>query len=132
MSFSERSIGTRSSFKKHGANTFSLLYVSIPFGPLIFHADVQLSDLIGLLYDEAIRQGAEICLGTAAIAMDVEQGMITTKAGDILEADVIVGTDGIAGLTRTISLREQEIAKSADRPSMWMYRWMHLRLQRSY
>jgi salicylate hydroxylase len=56
------------------------------------------------LYDEAIRQGAEICLGTAAIAIDVEQGTITTKTGDILEVDVIVGADGIAGLTRTILL----------------------------
>ncbi|KAF8155333.1 hypothetical protein K438DRAFT_1987048 [Mycena galopus ATCC 62051] len=87
-----------------------------------------LSDLIALLYDEAISQGAEIYLGTAALAIDAEHGRITTDVDGILEADVIIGADGISGLVRRVLLGEQRgqggnetVAEPADHPSMWMY-----------
>ncbi|KAJ7505665.1 hypothetical protein B0H11DRAFT_355443 [Mycena galericulata] len=80
-----------------------------------------LSDLIGLLYDEATRKGAEIRLGTTAVSIDPATATITTDSGGILQADVIVGADGIAGLSRGILLQEEHADELADRPSMWMY-----------
>ncbi|KAJ7124295.1 FAD/NAD-P-binding domain-containing protein, partial [Mycena epipterygia] len=80
-----------------------------------------LSDLMRLLYDEAIKQGVEFRLGTTAVSIDPEQGTITMDSGDVLEVDVIVGADGIAGLTRQILLQEEDIDEPADHQSMWMY-----------
>ncbi|KAJ7764666.1 hypothetical protein B0H14DRAFT_2971068 [Mycena olivaceomarginata] len=85
-----------------------------------------LSDLVTLLYDEAIRLGSEILLGTMTTSIDPEQGKITTDVSGTLRADVIIGADGIAGLARRILLDEQEhktlaVSGPGDRPSMWMY-----------
>ncbi|KAF8155324.1 hypothetical protein K438DRAFT_1687424 [Mycena galopus ATCC 62051] len=85
-----------------------------------------LADLISLLYDEAISLGAKIYLGTTALAIDAEHGRITTDVCGILESDVIIGADGISGLSRRILLGEQReqdeaLCEPADRPSMWMY-----------
>ncbi|KAJ7471053.1 hypothetical protein FB451DRAFT_326145 [Mycena latifolia] len=80
-----------------------------------------LSDLIQLLYDEATSQGVEFRLGTTAVSIDLEQVTITTHSGELLQADVIVGADGIRGLTRQILLREEDIDEPADRQTMWMY-----------
>ncbi|KAJ7149865.1 hypothetical protein C8R43DRAFT_1236415 [Mycena crocata] len=80
-----------------------------------------LSDLIKLLYDEAIRQGAEFHLGTTALSIDPKEGTIVTDSAGVLQADVIVGADGIGGLSRQILLQEEHIGKPADRQSMWMY-----------
>ncbi|KAF8155331.1 hypothetical protein K438DRAFT_1862619 [Mycena galopus ATCC 62051] len=90
-----------------------------------------LSDLIALFYDEAVRQGAEISLGTTALTIDAAHGRVTTDVGGILECDVIIGADGISGLVRGVLLAEQRGAQGgngnepvvapADRPSMWMY-----------
>ncbi|KAJ7112834.1 hypothetical protein C8R43DRAFT_133554 [Mycena crocata] len=80
-----------------------------------------LSDLIKLLYDEAIRQGAEFHLGTTALSIDPEKGTIVTDSAGVLQADVIVAADGIAGLGRQVLLQEEDIDEPADRQSMWMY-----------
>ncbi|KAJ7503289.1 hypothetical protein B0H11DRAFT_578784 [Mycena galericulata] len=79
-----------------------------------------LSDLIGLLYDEATRRGADIRLGTTALSIDPATATIITDSGGILQADVIVGADGIAGLSRGILLQEEDADELADRPSMWI------------
>lgn len=95
----------------------------VSFSPSIqFHDAFQLSDLMRLLYDEAIKQGVKFRLGTTAISIDPEQGEITMDSGDVLQADVIVGADGIAGLSRQILLQEEDIDEPADHQSMWMYR----------
>ncbi|KAJ7765864.1 hypothetical protein DFH07DRAFT_810066 [Mycena maculata] len=85
-----------------------------------------LSDLLGLLYDEAIRCGADIRVGTTALSIDPAEGTIALDFGGVLHADVIVGADGVAGLSRSILLQEElaeegDIEKSADRQLMWMY-----------
>lgn len=76
-----------------------------------------------MLYDEAIRGGADIHLGTTALSIDTAKGTIATDSHGVLEADVIVGADGIEGLSRRILLQEEEDTESLeDRPTMWMYR----------
>lgn len=85
-----------------------------------------------MLYDEAIRLDSEILLGTTTTSIDPEQGKITTDVSGTLQADVIIGADGIAGLARRILLDEQEhktlaVSGPGDRPSMWMYRSVHPR-----
>ncbi|KAJ7467355.1 hypothetical protein B0H11DRAFT_2306439 [Mycena galericulata] len=77
-----------------------------------------LSDLIGLLYDEAIRKGADIRLGISAVSIDPATATITTNSSGILQADVIVGADGIAGLSRRILLQEEKADELADCPSI--------------
>ncbi|KAJ7629717.1 hypothetical protein DFH06DRAFT_1480277 [Mycena polygramma] len=79
-----------------------------------------LSDLIRLLYNEAIERGVEFRLGTRAASIEAAQGLITTHAGDILQADVVVGADGIGGITRRTLQEEQEIASPVNRPSIAM------------
>ncbi|KAJ6492568.1 hypothetical protein C8R47DRAFT_1270940 [Mycena vitilis] len=79
-----------------------------------------LSDLIKMLHKEAAHRGVEVRLGTKATSIEAARGQITTHAGDLLQADVIVGADGIAGVTRRTLQEEQEINSPVDRPSMWI------------
>ncbi|KAJ7146797.1 hypothetical protein C8R44DRAFT_691229 [Mycena epipterygia] len=80
-----------------------------------------LSDLITLLYEEALSYGVEFRLGTTAVSIDVEQVAITVDSGDVLQADVIIGADGISGITRQILLEEEDVDEPADHQLMWMY-----------
>ncbi|KAJ7116698.1 hypothetical protein C8R44DRAFT_709019 [Mycena epipterygia] len=79
-----------------------------------------LSDLMALLYEEALSRGVEFQLGTTAVSIDVEQGAVTVDSGDVLQADVIIGADGISGITRQILLQEENIDEPADRQTMWI------------
>ncbi|KAF7335441.1 6-hydroxynicotinate 3-monooxygenase [Mycena venus] len=87
-----------------------------------------LSDLVTLLFEEAIRLGANFHFGTTTLSIDPVQGKVITDVRGILQADVIIGADGISGLTRRVLLGEQHAqsgngtgSEPADRSSMWMY-----------
>ncbi|KAJ7651321.1 hypothetical protein FB45DRAFT_1079069 [Roridomyces roridus] len=82
---------------------------------------MSLSDLMHLLYDEAILCGADIRLGTAALSIDAVNGTITTDSAGVLEADVIIAADGITGLGRRVLLEEEGVREPADRQTMWHY-----------
>ncbi|KAJ6615878.1 hypothetical protein B0H10DRAFT_2039382 [Mycena sp. CBHHK59/15] len=80
-----------------------------------------LSDLVKLLYNFAIDLGVNVRLGVRAVSIDTEQGTIATESGEILKADVIVGADGLTGLSRRALLREEDVDEPADEQAMWMY-----------
>ncbi|KAF5379818.1 hypothetical protein D9615_005791 [Tricholomella constricta] len=61
------------------------------------------SALRRLLYDVAISCGAEVRLNTKVAAIDPEERTVTLEgSGEQLRADVVVGADGLGGLTRRI------------------------------
>jgi salicylate hydroxylase len=62
--------------------------------------------MMQLPYEEAIIQGVKFRLETTVDSIDPKHGTIKTGSGETVQADVIIGADGIAGLTRRILLRE--------------------------
>lgn len=56
------------------------------------------------MYDTASSYGAKICLNTEVVSADPEGGSVTLASGEILRADVIIGADGIAGMSRGLLL----------------------------
>ncbi|KAG5640233.1 hypothetical protein DXG03_009736, partial [Asterophora parasitica] len=66
------------------------------------------SDLITLLYDVAISCGADVRLGTKVAEIDPHSRTVTLESGEQLWADVIVGADGLGGLSRRIQIKASE------------------------
>lgn len=93
-----------------------------PIAPIKIHGNFQLSDLITLLYEEALSYGVEFRLGTTVVSIDVEEAAINVDSGDVLQVDVIIGADGISGITRQILLEEEDVDEPSDHQLMWMYR----------
>jgi salicylate hydroxylase len=81
----------------------------------------QHSDLRRLLYDAAISCGAKVRMNATVVSMDPRRRTVTLRSGEILQADVIVGADGSAGLTR----REIDVTVEAPKPGkLKMFRYL--------
>jgi salicylate hydroxylase len=60
-----------------------------------------------LLLDEALRRGVQIRLGTEVETIDFSAGRasVTAKSGQLFNADVVIGADGLWSRTRGLLLR---------------------------
>jgi salicylate hydroxylase len=59
-------------------------------------------DLRGVLYDAAVKAGAEVRLGSLVSSIDMTSRTVILSSGDSLVADVIVGADGSYGMCRKL------------------------------
>ncbi|KAF8224334.1 FAD/NAD(P)-binding domain-containing protein [Tricholoma matsutake] len=66
-------------------------------------------DFRKLLYNAAISNGAKVRLNTRVVHVDPDNRTATLAGGEVLRADVVVGADGVDGLSRQIF--EDEEAK---------------------
>lgn len=70
---------------------------------------MQHGDFRKLLYNAAISNGAKVRLNTRVVHVDPDNRTATLAGGEVLRADVVVGADGVDGLSRQIF--EDEEAK---------------------
>ena len=59
-----------------------------------------------MLYEVALSCGAQIRLSSQVISINPTEKSVTLSSGEIITADVVVGADGIDGLSRKILLEE--------------------------
>ncbi|TFK61683.1 FAD/NAD(P)-binding domain-containing protein [Pluteus cervinus] len=59
-------------------------------------------DLRKLLYDTAIAKGANVRLNTPVKSVDPDSRTVTLMSGEVIRADIIVGADGVNGVTRPL------------------------------
>ena len=64
------------------------------------HLQIHRWDYQKILYEEAVRLGVEIRLGTAVSGFDTNCDHIHLGSGEVLKADLIVGSDGTKSLCR--------------------------------
>ena len=57
-------------------------------------------DFRGILYDAAVEMGAEVRVGCGVASIDPMERTVTLASGEVVTADVIVGADGIHGVSR--------------------------------
>ncbi|KAJ7122120.1 hypothetical protein C8R44DRAFT_981397 [Mycena epipterygia] len=69
---------------------------------------VNYRDFLKYLYDMAISLGARARFSARAVGVDGEQCVLTLASGEILYADVVIGTDLQDGVTRPTLLEEQD------------------------
>lgn len=72
---------------------FSCLYLTLAWQ----HADMR-----NLLYDNAIAAGAKVRLGCPVVSIDPDGRTITLASGDTMTADVIIGADGLGGISQSV------------------------------
>ncbi len=66
-------------------------------------ATLKRSRLAVELADLAARRGADLRLGASVTDVDVDRGRVTTTSGDVLDADLVVGADGVwSGVRRAL------------------------------
>lgn len=70
-------------------------------------------DLRGILYDAALKAGAEIRTGCLVSSIDPASQTVTLASGETLTAGVIVGADGATGLVRKV-VAGRELKRSPD------------------
>lgn len=68
---------------------------------------VQYGDLRTLLYDTAISLGAKVTFNARVAFIDPDSQTVTLTSGEIMRADVIVGADGVSGVSRQL-LEEED------------------------
>ncbi|KAF4597197.1 hypothetical protein EYR40_007648 [Pleurotus pulmonarius] len=68
-------------------------------GEFIFahHADMR-----NLLYENAIATGAKVRLGCPVVSIDPDNRIVTLASGDTMTADVIIGADGMGGISQSV------------------------------
>jgi salicylate hydroxylase len=64
------------------------------------HLQIHRWDYQTLLYEEVIKLGAQVQLGTAVSALDLENGLVKLDSGKIWKADLIIGADGGKSICR--------------------------------
>lgn len=93
--------------------SLSPLHLSFLRGGFIFHfglvvedtdilSDSQYSALRALLYHAAISRGASVHFGARVVSLNVLSRFpsVTLECGDSIYADIVVGADGVDGITR--------------------------------
>jgi len=94
----------------HGANTEDFRSFYTKDGHAIFEADLRLYgglaklihrvDLHDALKAGVLKEGVEIKLGNPVESVDPESGILTLRNGETVEADAIIGADGIHSIVR--------------------------------
>ncbi|KAF9026024.1 FAD/NAD(P)-binding domain-containing protein [Hymenopellis radicata] len=85
-----------------------------------------INDLRRLFYETALVVGAEIRLGSTVETVDTAAGTATLSDGTILQGDVILGCDGLHGVTRQILMEANEEEEGAPTIDLSMYRYVSL------
>ncbi|GJE85640.1 FAD-dependent monooxygenase [Phanerochaete sordida] len=70
-------------------------------------------DLRAILYDAAVKAGAEIRTGCIVSSIEPETRTVTLASGETLTAGVIVGADGATGLVRKV-VAGRELTRTPD------------------
>lgn len=63
-----------------------------------------------LLYDNAIASGAKVRLGCPVVSIDPDRRTVTLASGDTMTADVIIGADGMGGISQSVMEIEPPVA----------------------
>ncbi|ESK84839.1 hypothetical protein Moror_14964 [Moniliophthora roreri MCA 2997] len=66
-------------------------------------------DLYRFLYEKAIFLGANVRMNTTAISIDPVFRAILLSTGESLRGDVIIGADGLLGISRAVVLTSQDV-----------------------
>ncbi|KAF9026056.1 FAD/NAD(P)-binding domain-containing protein [Hymenopellis radicata] len=80
-----------------------------------------INDLRRLFYETALVVGAEIRLGSTVETVDTEAVTVTLSDGTVLQGDVILGCDGLHGVTRQILMEANEEEEGAPTIDLSMY-----------
>ncbi len=117
--------GTRRFYERLGESSSLRMSDFFIFPPLLILIRAkQINDLRRLFYETALAVDAEIRLGSTVETVDTAAGTITLSDGTILQGDVILGCDGLHGVTRQILMEANEEEEGAPTIDLSMYRYV--------
>ena len=64
-----------------------------------------------MLLETAINLGAQVRMGVEAVSIGDDGRTVTLRSGEQIRVDVVVGADGMQGISRETILGEQDVGK---------------------
>ena len=71
----------------------------------------QYADFRRVLYETAVKDGAKVRCNAKVVSADLtkERPSVTLESGEKIEADVIIGADGVNSVSRSLMIEHDEV-----------------------